>query len=189
MRSADEDRFQSATQARARHQETRDAPRPAVGSATGPRNGDLRRRSRHSCIRSAATKDEGRRWRQRQSSRNAAPAGHGSMILVNNVVSQSVPHLHLHVIPRNKRDGLRFWLGPRHRTTTPTRPRLTRRRSWRRSPSAELSRRRLNRMLSRGVTVGTRHWPRLPPCPAGAPGEPGRTHYARRSFESQPFRA
>jgi histidine triad (HIT) family protein len=39
----------------------------------------------------------------------------GSMILVNNVVSQSVPHLHLHVIPRNQRDGLRFWLGPRHR--------------------------------------------------------------------------
>jgi histidine triad (HIT) family protein len=38
----------------------------------------------------------------------------GSMILVNNVVSQSVPHLHLHVIPRSKRDGLRFWLGPRH---------------------------------------------------------------------------
>jgi len=39
----------------------------------------------------------------------------GSMILINNVVSQSVPHLHLHVIPRNKRDGLRFWLGPRRR--------------------------------------------------------------------------
>jgi len=38
----------------------------------------------------------------------------GSMILVNNVVSQSVPHLHLHVIPRTKGDGLRFWLGPRH---------------------------------------------------------------------------
>jgi histidine triad (HIT) family protein len=38
----------------------------------------------------------------------------GSMILVNNVVSQSVPHLHLHVIPRNHKDGLRFWLGPRH---------------------------------------------------------------------------
>ncbi len=37
------------------------------------------------------------------------------MILINNVVSQSVPHLHLHVIPRNKRDGLRFWLGPRLR--------------------------------------------------------------------------
>jgi len=38
----------------------------------------------------------------------------GSMILINNVVSQSVPHLHLHVIPRNFKDGLRFWLGPRH---------------------------------------------------------------------------
>ena len=39
----------------------------------------------------------------------------GSMILVNNVISQSVPHLHLHVIPRNRKDGLRFWLGPRKR--------------------------------------------------------------------------
>ena len=38
----------------------------------------------------------------------------GTMILVNNVVSQSVPHLHLHVIPREFKDGLRFWLGPRH---------------------------------------------------------------------------
>jgi histidine triad (HIT) family protein len=38
----------------------------------------------------------------------------GSLILLNNVVSQSVPHLHLHVIPRNRKDGLRFWLGPRH---------------------------------------------------------------------------
>lgn len=37
----------------------------------------------------------------------------GSMILINNVVSQSVPHLHVHVIPRCKKDGLRFWLGPR----------------------------------------------------------------------------
>jgi histidine triad (HIT) family protein len=41
-------------------------------------------------------------------------AADGSMILINNVVSQSVPHLHLHVIPRRKKDGLRFWLGPRH---------------------------------------------------------------------------
>lgn len=38
----------------------------------------------------------------------------GTMILVNNVVSQSVAHLHMHVIPRNHKDGLRFWLGPRH---------------------------------------------------------------------------
>lgn len=38
----------------------------------------------------------------------------GTMILINNVISQSVPHLHLHVIPRNTKDGLRFFLGPRH---------------------------------------------------------------------------
>ena len=38
----------------------------------------------------------------------------GSLVLINNVVSQSVPHLHLHVIPRKPRDGLRFFLGPRH---------------------------------------------------------------------------
>ncbi|WP_018686418.1 HIT family protein [Actinokineospora enzanensis] len=38
----------------------------------------------------------------------------GSLIMINNVISQSVPHLHLHVIPRRKKDGLRFWLGPRH---------------------------------------------------------------------------
>lgn len=38
----------------------------------------------------------------------------GSMLLINNIVSQSVPHLHLHVIPRRPKDGLRFWLGPRH---------------------------------------------------------------------------
>ncbi len=39
----------------------------------------------------------------------------GSLVLINNVVSQSVPHLHLHVIPRRRKDGLRFWLGPRQR--------------------------------------------------------------------------
>ncbi|GII94557.1 HIT family protein [Sinosporangium siamense] len=38
----------------------------------------------------------------------------GSMILINNVISQSVPHLHVHIIPRRKKDGLRIWLGPRH---------------------------------------------------------------------------
>jgi histidine triad (HIT) family protein len=41
----------------------------------------------------------------------------GSMVLINNVISQSVPHLHLHVIPRRRKDGLRFWLGPRQQYT------------------------------------------------------------------------
>ena len=39
----------------------------------------------------------------------------GSMTLINNVISQSVPHLHLHVIPRRRGDGLRWWLGPRRK--------------------------------------------------------------------------
>jgi histidine triad (HIT) family protein len=43
-----------------------------------------------------------------------AMSADGSMLLMNSVVSQSVPHAHLHVIPRSKGDGLRFWLGPRH---------------------------------------------------------------------------
>jgi histidine triad (HIT) family protein len=42
-----------------------------------------------------------------------ATAADGSLVLINNRVSQSVPHLHLHVIPRRFKDGLRFWLGPR----------------------------------------------------------------------------
>jgi histidine triad (HIT) family protein len=45
----------------------------------------------------------------------SAMGADGSLVLMNNVVSQSVPHLHLHVIPRRFKDGLRFWLGPRVR--------------------------------------------------------------------------
>lgn len=37
----------------------------------------------------------------------------GSFVCANNVVSQSVPHLHLHVVPRTKGDGLRGFLWPR----------------------------------------------------------------------------
>lgn len=44
----------------------------------------------------------------------AGMASQGSLVIVNNIVSQTVPHLHLHVIPRTRGDGLRFWLGPRH---------------------------------------------------------------------------
>jgi len=32
---------------------------------------------------------------------------------VNNVVSQSVPHLHVHVVPRRRKDGLRGFFWPR----------------------------------------------------------------------------
>jgi histidine triad (HIT) family protein len=37
----------------------------------------------------------------------------GSFLAVNNTVSQSVPHLHMHVVPRTKGDGLRGFFWPR----------------------------------------------------------------------------
>ena len=39
----------------------------------------------------------------------------GTFVAMNNVVSQSVPHLHTHVVPRTKGDGLRGFFWPRQR--------------------------------------------------------------------------
>src|SRR5690349_12402238 len=39
----------------------------------------------------------------------------GSFVAMNNVVSQSVAHLHLHVVPRTKGDGLRGFFWPRQK--------------------------------------------------------------------------
>jgi histidine triad (HIT) family protein len=39
----------------------------------------------------------------------------GSFMAVNNRVSQSVPHLHVHVVPRTPKDGLRGFFWPRTR--------------------------------------------------------------------------
>ena len=44
-----------------------------------------------------------------------AMTARGAFIAVNNVVSQSVPHLHVHVVPRNPKDGLRGFFWPRGR--------------------------------------------------------------------------
>ena len=38
----------------------------------------------------------------------------GTFVAMNNVVSQSVAHLHLHVVPRSRGDGLRGFFWPRH---------------------------------------------------------------------------
>jgi len=40
---------------------------------------------------------------------------HGTFVAINNVVSQSVPHLHAHVVPRRRKDGLRGFFWPRQR--------------------------------------------------------------------------
>src|SRR5204863_6897573 len=48
----------------------------------------------------------------------AIPAGlcaAGTFVPINNKVSQSVPHLHTHVVPRTKGDGLRGFFWPRTR--------------------------------------------------------------------------
>lgn len=37
----------------------------------------------------------------------------GSFVAINNRISQSVPHLHVHVVPRSKGDGLRGFFWPR----------------------------------------------------------------------------
>ncbi|MEV0406962.1 HIT family protein [Actinoallomurus sp. NPDC050550] len=42
-----------------------------------------------------------------------ALAATGSFVALNNRVSQSVPHLHVHVVPRNRKDGLRGFFWPR----------------------------------------------------------------------------
>lgn len=37
----------------------------------------------------------------------------GSFIAINNKISQSVPHLHIHLVPRNHQDGLKGFFWPR----------------------------------------------------------------------------
>jgi histidine triad (HIT) family protein len=43
-----------------------------------------------------------------------ATGSEGTFVAMNNIVSQSVPHLHVHVVPRRRRDGLRGFFWPRH---------------------------------------------------------------------------
>jgi len=45
----------------------------------------------------------------------AALGATGTFVAENNIVSQSVPHLHTHVVPRTKGDGLRGFFWPRHK--------------------------------------------------------------------------
>jgi histidine triad (HIT) family protein len=44
-----------------------------------------------------------------------AMEAHGTFIALNNKVSQSVPHLHVHVVPRRRKDGLRGFFWPRQK--------------------------------------------------------------------------
>ena len=42
----------------------------------------------------------------------------GTFVAMNNKISQSVPHLHVHVVPRNPKDGLRGFFWPRAKYAT-----------------------------------------------------------------------
>ena len=44
-----------------------------------------------------------------------AMAADGTFIAINNKVSQSVPHLHVHIVPRKRKDGLRGFFWPRQK--------------------------------------------------------------------------
>ncbi len=39
----------------------------------------------------------------------------GTFVAINNTISQSVPHLHVHIVPRRKGDGLKGFFWPRHK--------------------------------------------------------------------------
>jgi histidine triad (HIT) family protein len=41
----------------------------------------------------------------------------GTFVAMNNRVSQSVPHLHVHIVPRRRKDGLKGFFWPRTRYT------------------------------------------------------------------------
>ena len=57
-----------------------------------------------------------------------AQGADGSFVAVNNRVSQSVPHLHVHVVPRRRGDGLRGFFWPRGRYASTEEMEETRRR-------------------------------------------------------------
>jgi histidine triad (HIT) family protein len=45
----------------------------------------------------------------------AAMEAEGTFVAMNNRISQSVPHFHVHVVPRRRKDGLRGFFWPRQR--------------------------------------------------------------------------
>ncbi|HKO41693.1 MAG TPA: HIT family protein [Pyrinomonadaceae bacterium] len=50
----------------------------------------------------------------------AAMKAQGTFVAMNNRVSQSVPHLHIHIVPRRKGDGLKGFFWPRTKYTSQT---------------------------------------------------------------------
>ena len=60
-----------------------------------------------------------------------ALAAEGTFIAVNNRIGQSVPHLHIHIVPRRKGDGLKGFFWPRHAYDSDEHLRETAEKIWR----------------------------------------------------------
>ncbi len=91
----------------------------------------------------------------------------GTFVAMNNKVSQSVPHLHTHVVPRTKGDGLRGFFWPRTRYDDDDRGRRrTRTGSRRRSRAGpdRLTVARVRKQRPSGVARCERYERRSPPC-------------------------
>jgi histidine triad (HIT) family protein len=58
--------------------------------------------------------------RQVAAAQRSALGAEGTFLAFNDVVSQSVPHVHLHVVPRRRGDGLRGFFWPRSRYSDQT---------------------------------------------------------------------
>ena len=73
-------------------------------------------KSHHETIADLPTQQVGPLFEQVQrvaAAVQAAMGSQGTFVAMNNVVSQSVPHLHVHVVPRTKGDGLKGFFWPR----------------------------------------------------------------------------
>ena len=105
-------RGRRARRARGRAHARVPRPPPAL---PGPRAADSARAPRDDA-RPRARRCSGRCSRDAQLLARAVEQGlgaEGSFVAVNNRVSQSVPHLHVHVVPRRRKDGLRGFFWPR----------------------------------------------------------------------------
>ena len=104
-------RRRRAGRGRAARRRRRRLPRPRA-AVPGPRARRARRARRHAAR--AARRRAVLRARAAHRRRDAGALGaQGTFVANNNVVSQSVAHLHVHVVPRTKGDGLRGFFWPR----------------------------------------------------------------------------
>ena len=73
----------------------------------------LSRNDQHVALEHGTRVEEGAHVLVAQHDRRVQLSADGSFVAINTKISQSVPHLHVHVVPRRKGDGLRGFFWPR----------------------------------------------------------------------------